>query len=126
MMAPDGKAVAHAELEIGDSKLTLADEIPEMKNPSPTTSGEVQAEFFVCEDWDKTFNQAVAEGAKILYSVEEQFWGDRHEVLKIQLDTDGQYQSVSDLSPEEMEKAEEEAMSKFVKRKQINIIIKKI
>ena len=39
MMTPDGKALAHAELEIGDSKLMLADEILEMKNPSLTTLG---------------------------------------------------------------------------------------
>ena len=39
MMTPDGKAVAHAELEICDSKLMLADEILEMKNPSLTTLG---------------------------------------------------------------------------------------
>src|SRR5215210_3186707 len=66
MMTPDGKALAHAELEIGDSKLMLADEIPQMKNPSPTTLGGSSGGIFLyVEDVDKIFNQAVAEGAKI-------------------------------------------------------------
>ena len=31
MMMPDNKSVAHAELLIGDSKIMLSDEFPEMK-----------------------------------------------------------------------------------------------
>lgn len=30
MMTPDGKSVAHAELEIGDSKIMLCDEFPQI------------------------------------------------------------------------------------------------
>jgi PhnB protein len=79
MMTPDGKAVAHAEIEICDSKLMLTDEILEMKNPSLATLGGSSGGIFcVWEEADKTSNQAVAEGAKILYSGEDQFWGDRH------------------------------------------------
>ena len=119
MMTPDGKAVAHAELEIGDSKLMLADEIPEMKNLSPTTLGGSSGGMFLyVEDVDKTFNQAVAEGATILYSVEDQFWGDRHGSVE---DPFGHRWSISmhvkDLSPEEMKKAAEEAMSKMRENK---------
>ena len=119
MMTPDGKALAHAELEIGDSKLMLADEIPQMKNPSPTTLGGSSGGIFLyVEDVDKTFNQAVAEGAKILYPVEDQFWGDRHGSIE---DPFGHRWSISthikDLSPEEMNKAAEEAMSKMCENK---------
>ena len=35
MMTPDGKALAHAELQIGDSVVMLSDEFPEMKCLSP-------------------------------------------------------------------------------------------
>ena len=119
MMTPDGKALAHAELEIGDSKLMLADEIPQMKNPSPATLGGSSGGIFLyVEDVDKTFNQAVAEGAKILYPVEDQFWGDRHGSIE---DPFGHRWSISthvkDLSPEEMNKAAEEAMSKMCENK---------
>ena len=39
MMTPDGNAIAHAELRIGDSVFMLADELPQMKNLSPKTLG---------------------------------------------------------------------------------------
>ena len=39
MMMPDNKSVAHAELMIGDSKIMLSDEFPEMKSLSPTSIG---------------------------------------------------------------------------------------
>ncbi len=115
MMTPDGKALAHAEIEIGDSKLMLSDEIPEMKNTSPTTLGGSSGGIFLyVEDVDKTFNQAVSEGAKVLFPVEDQFWGDRHGSVE---DPFGHRWSISthvrDLGPEEMKKAAEEAMSKM-------------
>jgi PhnB protein len=46
MMMPDGKKVAHAELEIGDSVIMMGDEFPEMKFLSPKTSGEVPFLWF--------------------------------------------------------------------------------
>lgn len=115
MMTPDGKALAHGEIEIGDSKLMLSDEFPEMKNTSPTTLGGSSVGIFLyVEDVDKTFNQAVSEGAKVLFPVEDQFWGDRHGSVE---DPFGHRWSISthvrDLSPEEMKKAAEEAMSKM-------------
>ena len=70
-----------------------------MKNPSPTALGEVQAECFcMWKMGTKPLTRQLQKEQKYCYSVEEQFWGDRHEVLKIQLYTDGQYQPVSDLS----------------------------
>ncbi len=39
MLTLDGKALAHAELEIGDSKLMLADEFPQMNRLSPASIG---------------------------------------------------------------------------------------
>ena len=38
-MMPDNKTVAHAELEIGNSKFMLSDEFPEMKCLSPASIG---------------------------------------------------------------------------------------
>jgi PhnB protein len=119
MMTPDGKAIAHATLKIGDSAFMLADEIAEMKNLSPTTLGGSSSGIFLyVEDVDKTFNNAVAEGAKILDPVEDQFWGDRHGSIE---DPFGHTWSISthirDLSPEEMKKAADEAMKKMIENK---------
>ncbi len=67
MMTTDGKALAHGALKIGDSTFMLADEIPEMENLSPTTLGGSSSGIFLyVEDVDKTFNQAVSEGAKVV------------------------------------------------------------
>ena len=78
MMMPDGKKIAHAELEIEDSVIMLGDEYPEMKYLSPTTIGGSPISLILyVEDVDKTFNLAVSEGAKVLDPVADQFWGDR-------------------------------------------------
>jgi PhnB protein len=77
MGGPDGK-VGHAELELGDSMIMLADEFPEMNARSPKTVGgsPVTIHLYV-EDVDKTFEQALAAGATSTRAVEDQFYGDR-------------------------------------------------
>jgi PhnB protein len=76
---PDGKSVAHAELMIGDSKIMLSDEFPEMKCLSPKSIGGSPVSLYLyVEDVDKTFNLAVSEGGKSLFPVQDQFYGDRH------------------------------------------------
>ena len=79
MMTPDGKRIAHAEIEIGNSKLMLAEEFPEMNSLSPKTIGGSPVGLFLyVEDVDRIVNQVDAEGAKVLMEVEDQFWGDRY------------------------------------------------
>ena len=117
MMTPDGKSVAHAELEIGDSKIMLSDEFPEMKCLSPTSIGGSPISLYLyVEDVDKTFNLAVSEGATVLYPVADQFWGDRRGSIQ---DPFGHIWSISthvkDLSEEEIKKAAAEAFSKMSK-----------
>jgi len=57
MATPDGKAIAHVELQIGDSLLMMADEMPHMQNKSPTTLGGTAGGLFLyLEDVDNTFN----------------------------------------------------------------------
>ncbi len=119
MMTPDGKALVHAELQIGDSVFMLSDEFPEMKCLSPTSIGGSPVGIFLyVEDVDKTFNQAVTEGAKVLDPVKDQFWGDRHGGIE---DPFGHRWSISthirDLSQEEMKKAGEEAFAKMCENK---------
>jgi PhnB protein len=75
--APDGR-VGHAELQIGDSIIMLADEFPEMDVRSPKTLGgsPVSIHLYV-EDVDAVFRQAVAAGAIEKRPVADQFYGDR-------------------------------------------------
>jgi len=74
---PGGK-VHHAEISIGDSRIMLADEHPEMQALSPKTVGgsPVSIHLYV-EDVDVAVEHAVAAGAKLIRPVADQFYGDR-------------------------------------------------
>jgi len=55
-----GGQVAHAELQIGDSVLMLADESPEWNNRSPETVGGTATGVMVyVDDADTIFNRAI-------------------------------------------------------------------
>ena len=77
MAQPDGR-VGHAELAIGDSRIMLADEFPEMGARSPRTLGgsPVSLHLYV-EDVDALAARATAAGIKVLRPVQDQFYGDR-------------------------------------------------
>ena len=76
---PDG-TIGHAELQIGDSKLLLAEESKAWGNLSPQTLGgsPVTLTLYV-EDVDRVFERALKEGAKVTGEmvVKDQFHGDR-------------------------------------------------
>jgi PhnB protein len=77
MPGPDGK-IGHAELEIGNSLIMLADEFPDMGHSGPTTVGGTPVTINVyVVDVDDVFERAVEAGAKELRPVENQFYGDR-------------------------------------------------
>lgn len=77
MPGPDGK-LGHAELEIGDSVVMLADVAPGMGNPSPTGLGGTPVTVMVyVDDVDTVFDRAIAAGATAERAVENQFYGDR-------------------------------------------------
>ena len=74
---PDGR-VGHAELKIGDSHVMLADEFPEMNAVSPQTLGNTPVHLLLyVPDADATFKHALANGAKVLKPMQDQFYGDR-------------------------------------------------
>lgn len=78
MTAPDGESILHAELRIGDSRVFLCDENPEMGLRSPTSLGGASCGFYLyVEDADAAFRKAVGAGATIKQPVTEMFWGDR-------------------------------------------------
>jgi PhnB protein len=74
---PAGK-VGHAEIEIGGSRIMLADEYPDMGFRSPKAYGgsPVGLHLYIA-DVDAVARQAVAAGAKELRPVKDQFYGDR-------------------------------------------------
>jgi PhnB protein len=77
MQDPSGK-IRHAEISIGDSRVMLADEHPEIGALGPGTIGgsPVSLHLYV-EDVDAVVGQAVAAGAKLTRPVADQFYGDR-------------------------------------------------
>ena len=108
MPMPDGK-VGHAELQIGDSRIMLADEFPDMPDAvaqSPVSLGGTTFGFNVyLPDVDARFQQAVDAGAKVRRPVQNQFYGDRSGIVQ---DPFGHIWTLSthmeDLTPEEMQK----------------------
>ena len=105
MPGPDGR-IGHAEIQLGDSVIMMADAFPEMGVVDPKKLGGTPVTLTVyVEDVDKTFKDAIKAGAKETQAVEDKFYGDRA----------GQFDDpwghrwnvmshVEDVSPEEMEK----------------------
>ena len=77
MPAPGGR-IGHAELQIGDSVIMLADEFPDMNVRGPKAIGGTPVTVMVyVEDVDQVFNRAIKAGAKEIRPVMDQFYGDR-------------------------------------------------
>jgi PhnB protein len=74
---PDGR-IGHAEVRIGDSRVMLADEFPDMDFRSPHAIGgsPVHLHMYV-DNSDAVVDQAVGAGAKLVRPVQDQFYGDR-------------------------------------------------
>lgn len=77
-MPGPGGTVGHAELEIGDSVVMLADVAPDMGSASPKAIGGTPVTIMVyVDDVDAVFEQATSGGATAERPVEDQFYGDR-------------------------------------------------
>ena len=78
MTGPDGRTVMHAEIDIGDSKVMLSDEFPQMGGRSPQTLGGTTGSIFLyVQDVDTAFKRATDAGAKAVMPPTDMFWGDR-------------------------------------------------
>jgi PhnB protein len=102
---PMGDRVGHAELQIGDSVVMLADEFPDMGHLGPKSRGGTTVSLLTYVlDVDSAFRKAIAEGAKEQRPVEDQFYGDRSGTL---LDPFGHQWTlathIEDVPPQEME-----------------------
>jgi len=105
MDQPGGK-VGHAELKIGNSHIMLADENPNLGqgHASAASIGASPVSLYLyIPDVDGVVERAVAEGAKILKPVQDQFYGDRSGFIQ---DPFGHLWGIAthveDVSPEEM------------------------
>ena len=77
MPGPDGR-IGHAELQLGDSMIMLADENAQMDVRGPRAIGGTPVSLHVyVEDSDAVFERAVQAGARALRAVEDRFYGDR-------------------------------------------------
>jgi PhnB protein len=103
MPGPGGK-VGHAEIQIGDSVVMLADEHHDAGARGPRTLGgtPVSVVLYVA-DVDATVTAAVAAGARVLQPVEDKFYGDRSGAIE---DPFGHHWHVSthreDVPPDEL------------------------
>jgi PhnB protein len=100
----------HANLTFGDSHLFLADEMPGRGCTSSQAPQSINATMHLyVEDVDKTYERAIAAGAKSDISPQDMFWGDRYGRL---VDPFGQPWSlashIEDLTQEEMQKRSED------------------
>lgn len=101
-----GDKIGHAELDIGDSVIMLADEFPDMGIRGPEALGGSPVSILIyVPDVDATFQQAIAAGGKVDRRVEDKFYGDRMGCL---IDPFGHRWTLGthkeDVSPEEMER----------------------
>jgi PhnB protein len=113
MVAPSGE-VAHAEIEIGDSPIMLADEMPGAPWRSPQSLGGSPVSLMLyVEDVDALFRQAVDAGGKVERAVQDQFYGDRSGTL---IDPFGHVWTLAthkeDVSPEEITRRAEALFKK--------------
>lgn len=103
---PMGDRIGHAEIQIGDSVIMLADEFPDMDHLGPKSRGGTTVSLLhYVEDVDSAFRQALDSGAKETRPLENQFWGDRMGTLT---DPFGHMWSlatmVEEVPPEEMQR----------------------
>jgi PhnB protein len=74
---PDGK-VAHALMTIGPAMVMFEAEWPTLPSRMPKPDGSSPVVLYVyVEDVDRTVEQAIDCGAKVLVPLANQFWGDR-------------------------------------------------
>jgi uncharacterized glyoxalase superfamily protein PhnB len=75
---PDGRLMS-VQLRVGDARLHLADEFPEMGVLAPPSVGGTPVVLALeVEDAAAVFAQAIAAGAEVRQPLGEMFWGDLH------------------------------------------------
>jgi len=110
MMAPDGRRLMHGEIVLDGHKLFLSDEFSEAEGGTckkPETLGGTCVRITIMvDDADATAARAVANGAKVLMSVQDMFWGARYGKIRDPFGHEwGINQQLKEMSPEETDAA---------------------
>jgi PhnB protein len=110
MVGPDGK-IGHAEIQIGDSVVMLADEYADLGFLSPPSVGGTPVTILVyVDDVDAVFERAIEAGATAVKPVEDQFYGDRSGLFEDPFGHRWNVAShVEDVAPDEMARRAAEA-----------------
>jgi PhnB protein len=108
-----GGKVMYAELRIGDSIITVNDEMPEFDSKAPDPSSPVPISLTIyCEDTDALYAQALEAGATQVREPKDAFFGDRVGTLR---DPFGHKWAIAthlrDMTSEELEEAMQQAFA---------------
>jgi PhnB protein len=108
-----GGKVMYAELRIGDSIVTVNDELPEFDSKAPDPDHPVSISLTIyCEDTDALYAQALAAGATQVREPSDAFFGDRVGTLR---DPFGHKWAIAthlrDMTSEELEQAMQQAFA---------------
>jgi uncharacterized glyoxalase superfamily protein PhnB len=112
MAGPDG-TIMHAEIRIGDSVVMLGEENEQWGTLSPlSTKGTSSSLHIYFADVDAAFARAIDAGAKVLYPLDNAFWGDRYGKVTDPFGHEwGLATRVREMTPEEMRAAGEAWMA---------------
>jgi len=107
MPTPDGRAIWHAELRIGDSIVFTNDAMPGMESMAPTPERPSPTSLWIyAKDADEMFDRAVKAGCAVVMPMMDMFWGDRSGQVK---DPYGYLWGISkhvkDMTPKQMAEA---------------------
>jgi PhnB protein len=109
-----GGSIGHAELQLGDSVIMMADEFPGMNTSPASLNGTTINLLLYVKDVDAAFAKAVGLGAKPVAPPVDKFYGDRMGIIA---DPFGHVwclaTHVEDVSPKEMAKRAAAEMAKM-------------
>ena len=116
-MEGPGGTIAHAELQVRDSVVMLADPMPQASTRPPKDVGGTTVSLFMyVDDVDAVVGRAIEAGATLTMPVEDMFWGDRFGSVT---DPYGHSWSVAthveDVPPEEMAERGRAAMAEMTR-----------
>jgi PhnB protein len=118
MPSPDGR-IMHAELQIGDSRLFLADEYPGMSAAPTPGAAPSQSVYLYVQSVDDVYEKAVGAGCTGAMPVSDMFWGDRFGKV---IDPFGHHWNLAthteDVQPAEMERRAKEWMTQMAQKAQ--------
>jgi len=106
--SPDGAAIMHTMIKVGDSHIMMADAFPGRREKGPKESSTASL-FLYVEDCDGLYKSALEAGCEMVEEMMDTFWGDRMGMIR---DPFGHSWAIASqkwiLSDKEMQEAMEE------------------